>query len=253
MNENNPLFEPQAKKKIYLLKSFIHQNLCKAQIPLLPARDLIILPVSQLPAKVGLSSHQGQARLIHDLASIELQAMELALRTLLEFPEAPEDFKEELKLIAISESEHLTMCLRALEELGHPWGTWPAHLALWQTVDKEDHLLDRVLIVHRYLEGSGLDAGLRMMKRLKEVKPSITHEVVKRILNDEIDHVSFGSAWYQRLCDLYKLNSNQDFKERLFKLKHRLPRRLEKIDQELRLKAGFSMQEIESLRSLQNS
>lgn len=51
-------------------------------IPEEPGRDAQVLLNKDLPPKAGLSTKEGQARLLHDLANIELQAMELGLRTL---------------------------------------------------------------------------------------------------------------------------------------------------------------------------
>ena len=71
-------------------------------VPFQIARDAQVLPSDQHPDKKGLSFREGQARLLHDLASIELQAMELGLRTLREYQEAPVGFREELALITLS-------------------------------------------------------------------------------------------------------------------------------------------------------
>src|SRR5690606_22563209 len=129
------------------------------QRPLQPARDVEVKRLGAHPPKKGLSEKQGRARLGHDLASIELQAFELGVRTLQEFPEAPRAFREELLNVTLEEAKHLRLCLQALDHLGFHFGFWPTHLTLWECVSAEDSLLDRIVIVHRYLEGSGLDAS----------------------------------------------------------------------------------------------
>ena len=108
--------------------------------PEFPARDIDLLHPKFHPPKKGFSTIEGQARMLHDLASIELQAMELGVRTLAEFPDAPEGFKEELVAVTVSEAQHLRMCLEGIEALGHKWGDWPVHSALWQAVSHEDTL-----------------------------------------------------------------------------------------------------------------
>src|SRR6218665_1741766 len=65
-------------------------------VPYEPVRDIEVLHAKKHPPKKGFSTAEGQARMLHDLANIELQAMELGLRTLVEFPNAPQGFKEEL-------------------------------------------------------------------------------------------------------------------------------------------------------------
>lgn len=214
-------------------------------VPMEPARDVAILHPKLHPPKKGFSTPEGQARMLHDLASIELQAMELALRTLIEFPEAPPAFREELRALTISEAQHLHMCLEGIEDLGFKWGDWPAHLALWRAVSAEDSLLDRILIVHRYLEGSGLDAGDTLIRRLEGTAGKNTiQKIVKQINFEEIGHVDFGSRWYREICRLEKRDAANDFPERMNLLRTRLPKRVEPVNHDLRIKAGFSEEEI---------
>src|SRR4051812_47649817 len=158
-------------------------------VPSEPGRDVQIRPIRELPPKKGLSFREGQARLLHDLASIELQAMELGLRTLAEFPEAPKAFREELAQVTFEESRHLRLCLEGMLELEMPWGSFPTHLGLWQSVSADDSLLDRILIVHRYLEGSGLDASDTLLRRLSGVKGSVAVRAVEVIRREEVGHV----------------------------------------------------------------
>lgn len=217
------------------------------EIPDLPSRDILVRSPEEHPAKKGLSYKEGQARLLHDLANIELQALELCTRTLMEFQQAPIQFREELAELAKSEARHLTLCLDGIESLGFKWGDWPAHTVLWQAVSREDSLIDRVLIVHRYLEGSGLDAGETILKRLNGVTEGIIHKAVGTIVSEEVGHVEFGTRWYRELCRQEKIDSQEDFGIRIQNLRYRLPRRIEKISRELRIKAGFSESEIQFL------
>jgi uncharacterized ferritin-like protein (DUF455 family) len=209
-------------------------------------RDTRVVGVSELPPKPGLACVEGQARLLHDLGSIELQAMELGLRTLFEFPEAPAEFRKELAEVTLSESRHLALCLEGLEELGYRWGHWDVHLGLWNVVHAEDTLIDRVLIVHRYLEGSGLDAGDSILRRLTGVKSKSVRHAVGVIVEEEIGHVLFGSNWYRTLCSEQKLDADHEFAARIGRIAKLAPRR-ERIAHNARLKAGFNEFEIREL------
>ncbi|XGC82454.1 DUF455 family protein [Bdellovibrio bacteriovorus] len=229
------------------------QNTCEEALKLTspylvpedPARDIQVLHPKFHPAKKGFATIEGQARMLHDLASIELQAMELGVRTLVEYPDAPQGFKEELLAVTVSEAQHLSMCLEGIESLGYKWGDWPVHLALWKAVSVEDTLLDRILIVHRYLEGSGLDAGDTLIKRLEgPASKSTIQNIVKQINFEEIGHVDFGSRWYREICKLEKLDPANDFPARMDSLRVRLPKRVEPLNRDLRMKAGFSEEEI---------
>ena len=254
----NCLFEANVQQKIVLADqsislAFANSSCCMNLVPENPGRDVQVLLPQFHPNKKGLSTKEGQARLLHDLASIELQAYELAMRTLYEYPDAPEAFREELALLAKSESEHLKLCLDGLESLGYKWGDWPVHLSLWQSVSSSESLLDRILIVHRYLEGSGLDAGNQLLRRLNGVSAGITYPILHKINTEEIDHVQFGSKWYRTIAKNEGLDPEVDFPQRLLKLRFQLPKRIEKINYELRKQAGFDDIEIGHLQKLRES
>lgn len=242
--------------KISMLRQnadFVLNQKSKSVVPVLPARDAQVLEFNAHPPKKGFSTKEGQARMLHDLASIELQAMELGLRTLAEFPEAPTEFKEKLWEITLSESEHLEMCLTEIQHLGFNWGDWPANCGLWQAVSHQDTLIDRVLIVHRYLEGSGLDAGDTLIKRLAGVDAAAVQKAVQIINNEEVGHVLFGSEWYFKLCNLENIDPNLDFTKRMNNLRSQLPKRINPINHVLRKKSGFTTEEINYLEILRES
>lgn len=202
------------------------------------------------PPKPKLSSQDGQGRLLHDVANIELQAMELAMRTLGEYPEAPQAFREELADLALQEAKHLRLCLDAMDEIERPWGTWPIHLALWEQAPLKattrTSLIERVFVVHRHMEGSGLDAGSAILTRLSGVGRTRAKAVVQLILKEEVDHVAFGTKWYRTLCRSEGLDPDGCFSELLPRALSNSPR-TEKPDMELRRKAGFSEFEIQCL------
>lgn len=223
-------------------------------VPAQPARDVVVLDSKLHPPKMGFSKIEGQARMLHDLASIELQAMELGLRTLIEFPEAPPGFRDELKAVTVSEGQHLRLCLEGISDLGFQWGHWPVHTALWNTVRPEDSLLDRILIVHRYLEGSGLDAGDNLIRRLDGLADGgAVKKIVQQINFEEIGHVDFGSQWYREVCRLEGRDPQSDFPVRMEALRWQLPKRMEKINRELRRKAGFTESELNCCEALRES
>lgn len=246
------LVEPLAREKLRLLDAEVHALLSghRQSVPETPGRDVQIWPIRELPPKKGFASKEGQARLLHDLGSIELQAMELGLRTLCEYPDAPKEFREQLAEVVLDEGRHFGLCLDALENLGIPWGSYPTHLGLWQSVAATDSLLDRIVIVHRYLEGSGLDASDTLLRRLDGVPGNGAAAAVKVIRHDELGHVQFGSDWYRRIANLDGVDPDDDFSSRLMSLVHRIPRRLEPICRSTRLAAGFTDKEIDALENV---
>ncbi len=217
------------------------------------SRNVKVVSASELPPKKGLSLTEAQARLLHDLTSIEMQAMELCFRTLIEFPDAPVQFREELSRILLSEADHLELCLDGLEHFQKPWGSWPVHIALWQSCTSTDSLIDRVLIVHRYLEGSGLDAGDTILQKLMSQPRSPVETILRTIVREEIGHVQFGTRWYRELCKLENIDPQNDFAQRTEKLRFQVPKRMEKLSWELRKTGGFTEAELEFLESYRDS
>ena len=256
MSEQNPLYEKNIHQKIKLTESFCHKLLLSKresfQVPISPGRDIACLSPKHHPNKKGLSQKAGLARLLHDLATIELQAMELGIRTLIEFNDQDQDFKEQLAEIILDEKKHLQLCLEGIDSLGFKWGDWPTHEILWQTTSKNDTILDRLLIVHNFLEGSGLDAGEKIQARLFHCQHKPTLYAIKTIAEEEVGHVRFGTKWYQENCKRLDLDPEKDFHSRLFSLYKKLPRRLEKLNHETRMKAGFTKKNLKSLKEFQD-
>lgn len=238
--------QPNVFKKIQQIEGDCHrllQGTAILSIPPEPARDVRVLSMQALPTRPGLGSQRGQIRLLHDLANIELQAMELGLRTLAEFPQAPRQFREELAKITIEESTHLQLCLEAIESLGGKWGDFPVHIGLWGAVSQCDHLLDRIFIVHRYLEASGLDAGEGLLRRLTGVANKQISRVVKKIVDEEVGHVEFGSRWYFELCRQQGIDAFEFYKKATQVLVKTNPRK-EPVCVPLRRRAGYEDREM---------
>lgn len=239
--------------KIDLVDECCHQALLTQYDPIIgaPIRDQPTSDPRLHPIKKGLSEKKGQARLLHDLANIELQAMELGLRTLIDFPHAQSDFKYRLIEVIKDEANHLKLCLQGLEHLGFQWGDWPIHNNLWNATSPDDTLLERITIVHRFLEGSGLDASSKIIHRLESIDSPIIYNALTTIVHEEVPHVKFGSEWFQSICHKEKKDSEIEFEVTLNKLYSKLPVRLEKICTSLRLEAGFTLKEIDSLVNFQ--
>ncbi|MCB0351574.1 MAG: DUF455 family protein [Bdellovibrionales bacterium] len=248
------LFEHSVFKKISLVENECELLLQKCTnsivAPQLPGRDTpIVVDRAQLPRRRGLSTAHGQAHLLHDLANIELQAMELGIRTLHEFPDAPTHFREELVSVVLDEARHLKLCIQGIENLGFNWGDLPVLANLWTATSASDSLLDRVLIVHCYLEGSGLDSGELILNKLNGVENPVAREIVKTIADEEIRHVKFGLDWYRKFCADAGLSPADDFGLRLKKLSNQIPTRTTRFSIRARTAAGFDENMLTALRT----
>ncbi|MGH1468521.1 MAG: DUF455 family protein, partial [Bdellovibrionales bacterium] len=113
-------------------------------------------------------------------------------------------------------------------------------------------LLDRLLKVHRYLEGSGLDATFTLANRLKDIKGAKpVHDLIVRIATDEIGHVQFGSKWFAYFCDEKQVSRVSECRKILKASINDLPYRREPIKENLRLDAGFLSEEVEVFKGFQ--
>jgi uncharacterized ferritin-like protein (DUF455 family) len=213
-------------------------------VPAIPARDVPVVSAVRLPSRPKLSQPEGRSYLIHALANIELQAVELNLRTLHEYPGADPRFRRELADLTLEEGKHLQMCLDCLVAKGGFWGQFQVHLHLWDAVKCSDVLLDRVFKVHCYLEGSGLDSGGAILQRLSGVGDKAVITLVDRIVSDEVRHVEFGLRWFRRLCAEQGIDPRQYLATVYPRLRMEVPRR-EKMDFSLRSAAGFTQDEIQ--------
>lgn len=247
--------ESNVHQKLLYIEEDLHALLSHScpvglKLPAKLGRSGPVVGIKQMPTKPCLSQVPGQMRLVHDLAHIEMQAMELGLRTLVEFPDTPLEFKEQLAELVLDEARHLKSLIQHLENHQYRWGDFPVHLSLWQSVSAEDTLIDRLLIVHRYLEGAGLDAGDKIIKRLWGMGQKDLHEKVKVIVDEEVGHVKFGSDWFSHFCRQQNIDPDQYFKKRMPELYKSLPKRSMRLNHGARKQAGFTEVELEVLESL---
>lgn len=100
------------------------------------------------PKQSGLSL---SAYMIHNLAHIELNAVDLAWDTVVSFSsngDLPREFFVDFLRVADDESRHLRWCLQRLKELGAEYGDLPSHGLLWSAGAATRHdLLARLVAI----------------------------------------------------------------------------------------------------------
>jgi uncharacterized ferritin-like protein (DUF455 family) len=149
----------------------------------------------------SVSSPLGRATLLHALAHIELNAIDLALDICWRFSGLPDAFYRQWLGVAREEALHFELLRDHLATLGHAYGDFAAHDGLWQMARRTRHdLLARLALVPRTLEARGLDASPRVRAKLLAAGDARGAEIIDIILRDEIGHVSVGNHWYRWLC-----------------------------------------------------
>lgn len=203
-----------------------------------------------LPARKDFESKEGLATLVHAIAHIEYSAIDLALDAVYRFPDMPMAYKRDWLEVAADEIRHFKMLQGLLETLGYRYGDFPVHCGLFDAAEHTaDNILDRMAIIPRYYEASGLDVNPQIIKKLenKRKNPVIQRliETLDVIYDEEIVHVHKGDRWFKYLCDKRGLETSVyfDILER-YKLmsKHR-----PHINVEARKEAGFTCTEIKKL------
>jgi len=149
----------------------------------------------------GVNTLEGRAQLLHAIAHIEFNAVNLALDVAWRFPGMPDEFYVDWLRIAQEEALHFTLLRDHLAGLGFGYGAFDAHNALWEMAERtEGDLLARIALVPRTLEARGLDASPAVKRKLLGAGDTKAGEILDIILRDEIGHVAAGNRWYRWLC-----------------------------------------------------
>ncbi|RBL82316.1 DUF455 domain-containing protein [Streptomyces cavourensis] len=168
----------------------------------LPGRPAVpeLVPPAQVPQR-SMATLEGRAALLHALAHIEFNAVNLALDILWRFAGMPDAFYRDWLRVASEEAHHFDLLNQRLAGLGYAYGDFPAHNGLWDMAERtRDDLLARLALVPRTLEARGLDASPLIRNKLAGAGDAQSAAIVDIILRDEIGHVAIGNDWYKRLC-----------------------------------------------------
>jgi uncharacterized ferritin-like protein (DUF455 family) len=184
--------------------------------------------------------------LIHSIAHIELNAIDLALDIVWRFPGMPEAFYREWVSIAKEEARHFTLLRDHLVSLGYDYGSFRAHNGLWEMAEKTNaDLLARIALVPRTLEARGLDASPMVRKKLVSVGDHRAGAILDVILRDEIGHVAVGNRWYRYLCTQRGLDPVATYAE--LSDRYKAPHLRGPFNLEARRAAGFDEEELAAL------
>ena len=215
-----------------------------------PPKPALVKP-GNVP-KRGLGSEAGRLHLIHALAHIEFNAIDLAWDAVYRFRDMPAAFYGDWIRVADEEAYHFGLLRDRLRDRGHEYGDFPAHNGLWEMARKTafDPMV-RMALVPRVLEARGLDVTPTIMKRLRSVGDEQTVACLEVILTDEVGHVAIGSRWFAYECERRGLDMETTFRnliQEYYEGELRGP-----FHVEARMKAGFSAAELRALESLAGS
>ncbi|OON62824.1 hypothetical protein B0920_05160 [Massilia sp. KIM] len=211
-------------------------------IPGRPARPELVPP--RLVGRRSMASTEGRAMLIHALAHIEFNAINLALDALWRFPGMPRAYYLDWLRVAHEEAIHFGMLSAHLATLGHAYGDFPGHDSLWEMVEKtRADVLARMALVPRTLEARGLDAIPPLRAKLAQAGDHAAAAILDRLLADEVGHVEIGNRWYLHLCAGRGLDPAPTYDE--LTVRYGAPVLKGPFNVEARRQAGFSEAELQ--------
>ena len=163
-----------------------------------------LLPPNRMPKRGKFGSERARIALWHSLAHIEFVAIDLALDMAGRFgAEMGEDFVGDFLNVAADEAMHFALLARKLEQLGSRYGALPAHAGLWEAAHAtRDDVAARLAVVPMVLEARGLDVTPATLERVDAAGDAGGAKILKRILDDEIRHVAFGTKHFLRCAEM---------------------------------------------------
>ena len=168
-------------------------------------------------------SRAGQIALLHAVAHIELNAVDLHWDIIARFSdtELPLGFYDDWVKAADEESKHFNLMCDCLEGLGSCYGALPAHAGMWRAAeDTADDLMGRLAVVPMVLEARGLDVTPGMIKIFKQAKLEEAVAALEVIYAEEVHHVAYGSKWFHFLCGRHNLDPTHVFHDLVRKYFH---------------------------------
>ncbi len=212
-----------------------------------PERPPLVAPARLTKRRIG--TPRGQAALVHAVAHIEFNAINLACDAIYRFRSLPDDYYADWLTVAVEEVYHFSLLQGRLQRLGFTYGDFPAHDGLWELALKtaQDPLL-RMALVPRVMEARGLDVTPGMIERFASIGDQETVEILEIILRDEVGHVAAGSRWFRYFCAQRELDPETTYFEVLEQ--HLSSAVRQPLHRAARLAAGFTASEMGRLEAL---
>lgn len=176
-----------------------------AELPDRPARPSrpVLRPATEVPRRRINTAVRGRVALLHALAHIELNAIDLAWDMIARFasPELPRHFFDDWVYVATEEAHHFSLLAQRLSAFDAAYGDLPAHDGLWESALVTRHdLAARLAIVPLVLEARGLDVTPAMTAKLRAAADHASVAILETIYQDEIGHVRVGQRWFGFAC-----------------------------------------------------
>lgn len=210
-------------------------------IPGHPDKPELVSPLNV--KKRSMRTIEGHAALIHALAHIEFNAINLALDAIWRFADMPRDYYADWLKVAAEEAYHFNLLNHHLQSMGYIYGDFAGHNSLWEMAERtQADVLARMALVPRTMEARGLDASPLLRNKLAQIGDREAAEILDIILHDEIGHVAIGNHWFNWLCEQRELDPITAYTA--LAKQYSAPKLRKPFNLEARRKAGFSEAEL---------
>tara|TARA_R110002096_G_scaffold47575_6_gene127057 strand:+ start:1835 stop:2674 length:840 start_codon:yes stop_codon:yes gene_type:complete len=180
--------------------------------PARPTRPELLAPREMPRRRPGTPA--GRLALIHAVAHIELNAVDLHWDIIARFSDQPmpPGFYDDWVRAADDEARHFNLMCDCLEAVGSHYGALPAHAGMWRAAeDTAGDFLGRLAVVPMVLEARGLDVTPGMIAIFeKSAEPQVV-AALTTIYAEEVAHVAYGSKWFNWLCGRDGLDPKETF------------------------------------------
>jgi len=209
-----------------------------------PQRPLLVSPREL--SKRSIHDKESRAALVHSIAHIEFNAINLALDVVYRFRGHPRSFYTDWLKVAQEEAYHFSLLANHLNKLDYAYGDFSGHNGLWEMAIETDYdVLVRMALVPRVMEARGLDVTPGIIAKFKQAGDKDMMEILTIIQRDEVGHVEIGTRWYRYFCEQRGWSPLETFKELI---KKHMPGGVRGPYDYLRRKqAGFTEDELEYL------
>jgi uncharacterized ferritin-like protein (DUF455 family) len=166
-----------------------------------PAREACFRVVTDQAhmARLPEASPEHRREVLHGDVNEEVQSLEIAAQSLVDFPDAPWEVRLHLARQCWDETRHARAFLRRLLELGGRKGEFPIINQEWGVVCMLDSLVGRLAVQNRLFEGGSLDVFKEGIVAWGACGDGVTAEIIDSVVADEIQHVRFANDWLERL------------------------------------------------------
>lgn len=220
-------------------------------LPGRPARPQLLTHTAL--ARRSPATAEGRAVLIHAIAHIEFNAINLALDAIWRFDGMPDQYYRDWLQVAAEEAKHFRLLRDHLRRHhAQDYGDHPAHQGLWTMCEKTaDDIVARMALVPRTLEARGLDATPQIQNKLRNTHAAdalAACDILDIILREEVGHVAIGNHWYRWLCEREGLDPLSCYQE--LTLRYEAPRLRPPFNEKARRAAGFTQVEMDWLMQI---